>query len=157
MAPNSLSRVCIQTRTTFIYLSDFHPQVWSHPLLVEVKGKVVSAHTMNAYRRIRSIAPHILPLGARWRCVVNTDPCHFTARKVFHYTIEMRLGASQRWSGRFREYKNILSTLETDVCVCVCMYMYVFYFILLFILHAPLLGSNTTCDGVFLHYFHTIT
>jgi len=123
MAPNSLPRVGIQTRTTFIYLSDFHPQVWSHPLLMEVKGKVVPAHTMDACRMIRNISPLILHLGASCRWVVNTYPCHFISRKVFHYTIEMRLRASQSRSGRFREYKNILPMPETDVCMCVCVYV----------------------------------
>jgi hypothetical protein len=37
------------------------------------------------------------------------------------------------------------------VCVCVC----VGFFNLFIILHAPLLWSNTTCNGCFLHYFHS--
>jgi len=34
------------------------------------------------------------------------------------------------------------------------MYVFILY---LFIMHAPLQSSNTTCNGVFLHYFHTTT
>ena len=45
------------------------------------------------------------------------------------------------------------------MCVCECIYVCIFYFILFYsilfiiILHAPLLCSNTTCFGGFLHKY----
>jgi hypothetical protein len=48
------------------------------------------------------------------------------------------------------------------VCICICMYVYIYvlcmyvcFFNLFIILHAPLLWSNTTCNGGFSHYFHS--
>jgi hypothetical protein len=50
------------------YTASYHRSEFSSH---KVKVKVVPVYTLKAYRRRRGIAPLILNLSARWRCVVN--------------------------------------------------------------------------------------
>jgi hypothetical protein len=67
----------------------------------ELKGKVVPVHAMKAYGWSRGIAPLILNLGTRWRCVVNFTPRSLYPGKEPRYPLNKRQGGPQCLSGGF--------------------------------------------------------
>jgi hypothetical protein len=52
----------------------FRVDVITQIIFGEDSGKVVTVHAMNAYRGSRGVAPLVLTLGTRYRCVVNFTP-----------------------------------------------------------------------------------
>jgi len=52
-------------------------------------------------------------------------------------------------------HPSIHPSIRLSACLCVCLYvrMYYIYLFFIIILHAPLLYSNTTCIGGFLHNY----
>jgi len=83
---------------------------------VKVKGKVIPVlffltehHTMKAYAVSGSIAPHILVLGIRWRCLVSFMPwlLYLQGKNPWH-PLDRRLGGLQSQFGHGGEEKNSL-------------------------------------------------
>jgi hypothetical protein len=62
---------------------------------------------MKAYWGSRGIAPCILDLGTRWRCVISFMPqlLYYQGKSPW-YPMDRRLGKPQNWSGHSGEEKN---------------------------------------------------
>jgi len=67
---------------------------------------------MKAHKGIRVIVPHTSII--RWRCVVDFTPQLHHPREEPEYTVNTKLGGSQRCTERFGKEKKVLLAREFE-------------------------------------------
>ena len=72
------------------------------------ESKVISVHTMRAYKGSRNIAPPILNFGTRWQWVVNFTRRLIYPRKRPSVSTEQKAEWAPKWHWTFEDVQNLL-------------------------------------------------
>lgn len=99
----------LKKKNIIIFMSTYFS--YFHQNFVKVIWKHVSVHTIKAYTGTICIAPLILNISTRLKCMADFMHPQFYTGKEPGYPLNRWLGGAQRWSGHFEELQIIQPAL----------------------------------------------